>query len=174
MYKSMAVSVPVMKEVLAASKTLPKTAQDARRGERSGRLVPAGTALVRGQRTNSRVARVVRGLTGASWIGADVAELRHLRRAGCISFTRAFSLFSRTVVTGNAAQVVVQKGRSCGTGTMRARSAGGVSSIGNAVASHPKNRARPRQICRASTRRSSQDPAAHSRPTGGTAEPSGA
>jgi hypothetical protein len=34
MYKSMAVAVPVMKEVLAASKTLPKTAHDARRGGR--------------------------------------------------------------------------------------------------------------------------------------------
>ena len=60
---------------------------------------------------HSGVARVVAALTGASWIGADVAELRHLRRAGCISFTRAFSLFSRTEVTGNAAQVVVQQGR---------------------------------------------------------------
>jgi len=34
MYKSMAVSVPVKEEVLAGLKTLPKTAHDARRGER--------------------------------------------------------------------------------------------------------------------------------------------
>ena len=73
--------------------------------------------MVRGQRTNSRVARVIRGLTGASWIGADVAKLRHICRAAIT--------FCRTVVTGNAAQVVVQQDRICGTGTMRARSVGG-------------------------------------------------
>ena len=76
-----------------------------------------GIALVRGQRTNSHVARIVHGLTDASWMGADVAKLRHICRAAIT--------FCRTVVTGNAAQVVVQQVRPCGTGTMRARSAGG-------------------------------------------------
>ena len=130
-----------------------------------------GTALVRGQRTNSPVAHVVHGHTEAFWIEhfaigiLDGAELRDV--------VRAVFAFTRTVGTSNAAQVVVQQVRPCGTGTMRARSAeGGEHSVGNAAASHPTNRARPRRICRASNRRSSL--ARCSRPTGGTAEPSGA
>jgi len=46
----------------------------------------------------------------------------------------------------------------------RAQPEGGEHSVGIAVASHPKNRARPRFVCRASTRRSWL---ARSRPTGG-------
>jgi len=58
-------------------------------------------------------------------------------------------------MTGNAAQVVVQQGRPCGMGTMRACSAGGGEQyIGNAAASHPKNRAGPRRIGWASIRHS--------------------
>ena len=108
--------------------------------------------MVRGQRTNSLVARVVHGLTGASWIGADVSELRQICRAAIPC--------RRTVVAGNAAQVVVQHGRTCGTGTMRAGSARGGkggAATRNAAVSHPKNRTRPRRIGRASTGRSSQD-----------------